>query len=51
MVLELELLVLNFLRMVVLVAGAHELVTFALMMVVEDFLCSEVAVMMLLFQK
>ena len=33
-----------------LVSGAHELVPDALMPVVEEFLCSELAVMMLLFQ-
>ena len=49
--LELELMVLNMLIIVVLVAGAHELVLVALMPVVEDFSCSELAVMMLLFQK
>ena len=33
-----------------LVAGAHELVPVALIPVVEYFLCSELAVMMMLFQ-
>ena len=50
MVLYLELLVLNMLQIVVLVAGAHELVPVALMPVVEYFSCSELAMMMLLFQ-
>ena len=42
---------LNALIIVVLVAGPHELVPVALMPVVEDSSCSELAVMMLLFQK
>ena len=37
--LDLELLVLNVLIIVVLVAGAHELVPVALMPVFEDLLC------------
>ena len=49
--LQLELLVLNMLTIFVLVAGSHELVPAALMPVVEYFSCSELAVMMLLFQK
>ena len=47
---ELELLVLNMLRIVVFVDWEHELVTVALMPVVEYFSCSEIAMMMLLFQ-
>ena len=46
----LELLVLNVLLVLVLVAAAHELVPVALMRVVENISCSELAVMMLLFQ-
>ena len=34
-----------------LVAGAHELVPVALMPVVEDLLCSQLAVMILLLHK
>ena len=49
--LELELLVLNVLRIFVLVAGSHDLVPVARMPVVEYLLCLELAVMMLLLQK
>ena len=49
--LELELMVLNVLIIVVLVAGAHELVPIAMMPVVEYLLCSLLAVMVLLLQK
>ena len=48
--LELDLLLLNMLRIVVLVAGAHELVPVALVTVVEAFSCSELAINILLFQ-
>ena len=41
---------LNMLRIVLLVAEAHELVSVALMPVMEDFSCSELALMMLRFQ-
>ena len=48
--LEFELLMLDMLRIFVLVAGANELVPVALRLVVEDFSCSELDVMMLMFQ-
>ena len=47
---ELDLLVFNVLQFVVFVAEAHELMPVAIMPVVEDFSCLELAGMMLLFQ-